>query len=168
MAADGHSVVDLTDDSDTVTGIAPTPSSSTNYRYPSTNNHLTSSYVPSPSNPAKRSKIDPSALSPLALLNPRAYVGNGTPLSGADIQSFTSRVPEGQDRTAMTLDKRIEALLGVKDRKARAPTPKDGKHDVSNSQDRQPGNGLLSKFVLNGVNSPNVIDLTGMTHLLTC
>jgi len=166
MAADGHSVVDLTDDSDTTTsGMASTPSSSSNYRFTSTSTPPNPSYLLSAANPAKRSRIDAATLNPLALLNPRAYVRNGVTGGTPDIQSSVSRAPLAQDRTPITLDKRLESLHGVKDRKTKVPTSKDGKRDVGNFQDRHSGNILLSKNVVNGGNSPNVIDLTGLLFL---
>src|SRR5438046_1464146 len=162
MASDRHhTVVDLTDDSSDVPS-TPSSSSTSNINR-SNNDHSQSSYIPSPFNPAKRSRIDPPAnLNPLALLNPRAYIANGSSSSAGrnEIQSFPSRTKQETDRTGISFNKRMENLHGLKDRKARAPTPKEFKRsDTSDSsQDRHAGNSLLSKNLGNGVESPHVID----------
>jgi hypothetical protein len=104
------------------------------------------------------------SLNPAALLNPRAYVGNGSSTARPEIQSFQGRQQlETTGGSGISLNKRLEALHGLKDRKARAPTPKEFKRDVIESQDRQSGNNFLSKNTVNGAGTPNVIDLTGNT-----
>lgn len=147
-----HPVVDLTDDYD-VSSTKRSPSSP-----------LT--YVPSAQNPAKRSRIDfTTNENPLSLLNPRGYLGNGSiPSSRNDIQSFPSGDQEERDRTAITFNKRMENLHGLKDRKIKSPdTSQELKRgDIVESQDRHSGNSILSKNVVNGSGSGHVIDLTGL------
>src|SRR5215471_14376897 len=109
MASDRHhAVVDLTDDS---SDVVSTPSSSSVSL--SNDDHSRSSYMPSPSNPAKRSRIDPPAnLNPLALLNPRAYIANGLSSNAGsnEIQPFPTRTQQEPDRTRISLDRRMENL----------------------------------------------------------
>src|SRR5208282_4674059 len=157
MAYNGHhAVVDLTDDSD-----VPSPSPSNNtIRFSS---HPSSSYIASAQNPAKRSRIEPHNLNPLALLNPRGYIGKGSSPSRSEIQSFPTRVQQEMDRTAISLDKRMESLHGLKDRKTKTTPSKEFKSgDTADSQDRPSGSNLLSKNVVNGAGSADLIDLTGL------
>jgi hypothetical protein len=160
MASNGHSFVDLTDDSDP-NGMASNDSI-TNHQLNDDSNRPGSSYRPSTANPAKRSRIDTPQLNPLALLNPRAYVGKGASPSTADIQSFPSKAKQELDRSAISFNKRMESLHSLQDRKTKAPTAKDPKRD-SNGEftDRHSGQSLLSKNVVNGAGSTPVIDLTG-------
>jgi hypothetical protein len=162
MGSEGSPFVDLTDDS-----LDGNSLSSNHNRFNYIDNPRSSTYVPSTSNPAKRSRIDIPSLNPAALLNPRAYVGNGSSTARPEIQSFQGRQQlEMTGGSGISLNKRMEALHGLKDRKAKAPTPKEIKRDVIESQDRQAGNSLLSKNVINGAGTPNVIDLTGITLFL--
>lgn len=159
-----HTVVDLTDDSSDVPS-TPSSSSTSNINL-SNDDYSRSSYIPSPSNPAKRSRVDPSAnLNPLALLNPRAFIANGSSSNpgAGEIQSLTSRAQQEEDRTGMSFNKRMENLHGLKDRKTKVPTPREFKRSdtTDSSQDRHRGNNLLSKNVVNTVESSRVIDLTG-------
>ena len=168
MASDRHhTVVDLTDDSSDVPS-TPSSSSTSNINR-SSDDHSRSSYIPSPSNPAKRSRIEPPAnLNPLALLNPRAYISNGSSSNpgGYEIQSFPSRAQQELNRAEMSFNKRMENLHGLKDRKTTTPTPREFKRSstADSSQDRHAGNSLLSQNAGNGVESPHVIDLTGSLH----
>ena len=169
MASDRHhAVVDLTDDSSDVPS-TPSSSSTSNITL-SNDDHFRSSYISSPSNPAKRSRIDsPANLNPLALLNPRAYIANGSSSNPGtnEIRPFPSRTQQELDRTGMSFNKRMENLHGLKDRKTKAPTPREFKRGdtADSSQDRHAGNGLLSKSAVNRVESPHVIDLTGSPHV---
>jgi hypothetical protein len=150
MASERHAVVDLTDDTN-----SPDPSNFT--RFDPSSDPSRSSYVPSALNPAKRSRVEPPNLNPLALLNPRAYVANGS--TPSDIQTFSSR-PREQNRATLSLNQHMEAIHGVKDRKTKTPTPKEVKRDIPTTQDRQSGNNL-SEGVDNGTGPADVIDLTG-------
>ena len=82
------------------------------------------------------------------------------------MQSFPSRAQQELDRTEMSFNKRMENLHGLKDRKTKAPTPTEFKRSdiADSSQDRHAGNSLLSKNVVNGFESPHIIDLTGSPH----
>jgi hypothetical protein len=168
MASDRHHiVVDLTDDSSDVPS-TPSSSSTSNINR-SSDDHSRSSYISSPSNPAKRSRIEPHAnLNPLALLNPRAYISNGSSSTpgGYEIQSFPSRAQQELNRAEMSFNKRMENLHGLKDRKIKTPTPREFKRSdtTDSSQDRHAGNSLLSKNVVNDVESSHIIDLTGSLH----
>jgi hypothetical protein len=161
MASDGHSIVDLTDDSDP-NGMASNNSIGSHHLNDEAD-RLGSSYRPSTSNPAKRSRIDTTQLNPLALLNPRAYVGKGAGPATTDIQSFPSQAKQQLDRTAISFNRRMESLHGLQDRKTKAPAAKDVKHD-SNGEvvDRHSGHSLLSKNVVDGAASTPVIDLTSI------
>ena len=159
MGSEGSPFVDLTDDS--------SDASNHNTPFSYVDSPRSSAYVSSASNPAKRSRIDTPSLNPAALLNPRAYVGNGSSTSRPEIQSFQGRQQlEMTGGSGISLNKRMEALHGLKDRKAKAPTPKEFKRDVVESQDRQAGNNFLSKNAVNGAGTPNVIDLTGISLLV--
>jgi hypothetical protein len=160
MAYNGHhAVVDLTDDHD-----LPSPSSSNNTTRFS--DHPPSSYIASAQNPAKRSRVEPPNLNLLALLNPRGYIGNGSSPSRSDIPSLPTPAQQEIDRTVISLDKRMESLHGLKDRKVKATASKEFKNeDTADSQDRPLGNNLLSKNVVNGAGSADLIDLTGLTLL---
>jgi hypothetical protein len=165
MASNGHSIVDLTDDSDT-SGMASSSNTSRHFSTPNIvdmdRSRSAATYVASASNPAKRSRIDANTFNPAALLNPRAFVANGSSPAKADIQSFPSRAKQELDRTAVSFNKRMEALHGLKDRKTQAPSAKEGKRDNSgNGGDRHAGQSLLSKNAMNGVGSTEFIDLTG-------
>ena len=164
MGSDGSPYVDLTDDSSDGTSVNSHHHSDHNNRFSSyvDSPSRSSAYVASASNPAKRSRIDTSGLNPAALLNPRAFVGNGSSNAARpEIQSFHGRQQmDAMGGNGVTLSKRMEALHGLKDRKARAPTPKEFKRDVIESQERQPGNSFLSQNTVNGAGTP-VIDLTG-------
>jgi hypothetical protein len=154
MAYNPQSVVDLTDDSD--------ESSSNNNRLRDyADSPRSSSYIASVLNPAKRSRIDPSSLSPLALLNPRAYLANESTPSREDVHNIPSLIPLDQNHTATSFSTRIEALHGVKDRKVKAQTPKDLKRDASESRDRHYGSSLLSQNAVSDEASSHFIDLTG-------
>ena len=173
MASNGHSIVDLTDDSETSGGMA------SNTRSPFTNNNnnhahnniersrsTATAYIASSSNPAKRSRIDVNHFNPAALLSPRAFVANGASPAKADVQSFPLRAQQEMDRTAVSFTKRMEALHGLKDRKAPAPSAKEIKRD-NNAEgvDRRAGQSLLSKNAVNGAGSADFIDLTGTASL---
>jgi hypothetical protein len=56
----------------------------------------------------------------------------------------------------------MENLHGLKDRRLKAPTPNQEKRNLGESADRNSGNSLLSKDVVNSSASANVIDLTGI------
>ena len=161
MGSDDSPYVDLTDDSSDGNLIHEDSNHNTRFNGYG-DSPRSSAYVASPSNPAKRSRIDTSTLNPAALLNPRAFVGNGSSTARPEIQSFQGRQQmDASGGSGVSLNRRMEALHGLKDRKAKAPTtPKDFKRDVSESQDRQAGNHLLSKTAVNGAGTP-VIDLTG-------
>src|SRR5271169_4791521 len=114
MGSEGSPFVDLTDDSSDGNS-----HSSNHSRFNYIDNPRSSTYVPSISNPAKRSRIDIPSLNPAALLNPRAYVGNGSSTARPEIQSFQGR-PQlemtGTSGSGISLNKRLEALHGLKDR----------------------------------------------------
>jgi hypothetical protein len=152
MAFNQHyAVVDLTDDSD-----VPSSSSTTSAAFSS---DTPPSYVPSAQNPAKRSRIGPTNLNPLALLNPRAYIANGSSSTRNDIHSFPIVTQQEMGYTALSFNKQMENLHGLKDRKTNAPTTKEFKKgDIADSQVRHSGNGLLP---VHGAGSANPIDLTG-------
>jgi len=157
MASNGHSIVDLTDDADP-SGMA----SNTSPHFNNQNDRSRSAYVASSTNPAKRSRIDANNFNPAALLNPRAFVANGASPSKADLNSFPSRAKRELDRTAVSFNKRMEALHGLKDRKIQAPSGKEGKRDIGvEGVDRHAGQSLLSKNAVNGTGSTDFIDLTG-------
>src|ERR1700721_1068808 len=92
MASNGHSIVDLTDDSDT-SGMASTPSK-TSHHFNNYADASRSSYVASASNPAKRSRIDNTDLNRIALLKPNKYLANGSSPANPDIQSLHSRAKQ--------------------------------------------------------------------------
>jgi hypothetical protein len=164
MASNGHSIVDLTDDSDP-NGMASN-NSNRSHHFNNEADRLGSSYRPSTANPAKRSRIETTQLSPLALLNPRAYVGKGAGPATTDIESFPSKAKQELDRTAISFNRRMESLHSLQDRKTKAPAAKDVKHDSTGEVvDRRSGQSLLSKNVVNGVGSTHVIDLTGILCL---
>ena len=70
------------------------------------------------------------------------------------------------DHTGISLNKRLENLHGLKDRKTKVPIPKEFKRSdtADTSQDRHAGNSLLSKNLGNGIESHHIIDLTGSPH----
>jgi hypothetical protein len=163
MASNGHAIVDLTDDGDP-SGMA----SNTSPHFSSQNDRSRAAYVASSSNPAKRSRIDANNFNPAALLNPRAYVANGATSPKADLNSFPSRAKKELDRTAVSFNKRMEALHGLKDRKTQAPAAKEGKRDIGGEGvARHAGQSLLSKNAVNGTGSADFIDLTG-TIVIDC
>jgi hypothetical protein len=145
-----HDVVDLTDDSDV----------------------SSSSYAASPLNPAKRTRIDPSNLTPIALLNPRAYLANNSPAGSSSSRNEQHQQQQHRSHSghqtpdtataSMSLNRRMESLHGLKDRKVRAPKAKDGVREAAAeaSQDRRQGQSLLSKHASNGSSAPDIIDLT--------
>lgn len=166
MASNGYSIVDLTDDSDT-SGMASNTSPHFNNAHSQGDRSRSMAYVASSSNPAKRSRIEANTFNPAALLNPRAFVANGgASPSKADIGSFPSRAKQEMDRTAVSFNKRMEALHGLKDRNTQAPSAKEVKHDsMAEGVDRRGGQSLLSKNTVNGVGSADFIDLTGIPSL---
>ena len=82
-----------------------------------------------------------------------------------EIHSLRGRPQQETGGSGISLNKRMEALHGLKDRKAKTPTPKEIKRDTMESQDRQAGNTFLARNAVNGAGTPNVIDLTGNTFL---
>jgi len=171
MASNGHSIVDLTDDSETSGGMASNTRSPFNNNNHAHNNiersrSTAAAYIASSSNPAKRSRIDVNHFNPAALLNPRAFVANGASPAKADVQSFPLRAQQEMDRTAVSFTKRMEALHGLKDRKTQAPSAKEIKRDNNGEGvDRRGGQSLLSKNAVNGAGSADFIDLTGTASL---
>ena len=156
-----HDVVDLTHDSDV--------SSSSSFALHTNRPLYTSSLL----NPAKRTRIDPADMTPVALLNPRAHVAKNDAGGSGGPSSSRSHVPQPghADRHApdtpghVSLSRRMESLHGLKDRKVKAPKAKDGHRETAGEgqQDRRPGQSLLSKHTANGSSNPDVIDLT-CTH----
>lgn len=155
MAYNPQSVVDLTDDSDE-------SSSNSNRHTDYAESARSASYMTSVLNPAKRSRIDPSSLSPLALLNPRAYLTNESAPSRGDVHAIQSQIPLTHNHTTPSFSTRIEAVHGVKDRKVKAQTAKDLKRDARESQDRHNGSGILTQNTVDDGASSHVIDLTGL------
>jgi hypothetical protein len=159
MASNRRPVVDLTDESDP-NGIA---SSGGNTRFRD-GESPGSTYVQSLSNPAKRSKVDTPSLNPMALLNPRAFMGQGAGAESPEFASFPSRAQQDMDRTAVSFNKRMEALHGLKDRKAKAPNANQVKASNGEMPDRTSGHSLLSKNTVTGT-SADVIDLTDLAGM---
>jgi hypothetical protein len=152
-----HDVVDLTDDSDV----------------------SSSSYAASPLNPAKRTRIDPSNLTPIALLNPRAYLANNSPGASSSSRngqhqqqrSHSGRQTPDTATAPVSLNRRMESLHGLKDRKVRAPKAKDGVREAAAEalqHDRRQGQSLLAKHTSNGSSTPDIIDLTCISSLCYC
>ena len=156
-----HDVVDLTDESDV-------SSSSSSFALHTHRPSYTSSLL----NPAKRTRIDPADMTPMALLDPRAHVakniasGGGTPSprNGVSQQGHAGRhTPDTPAQ--VSLNRRMESLHGLKDRKVRAPKPQDGHRETASGglQDRRPGQSLLATHPASGSSTPDIIDLT-CTH----
>jgi hypothetical protein len=152
-----HNVVDLTDDSDV----------------------SSSSYAASPLNPAKRTRIDPSNLTPVALLNPRAYLANNNSPGGSSSsrngqqqqRSHSGRQTPDTATAPVSLNRRMESLHGLKDRKVRAPKAKDGVREAAAEapqHDRRQGQSLMSKHTSNGSSTLDIIDLTCISSLSYC
>src|SRR5271170_5460324 len=121
MASDRFPIVDLTDDSESSSSSS---TYSNNLRFNDSSSRHT--YLPSALNPAKRSRIDFPTLSPMALLNPRAFVGksSSSPSSSParnETQPFPTRAQQDLDRTGISFNKRMESLHNLKDRKIKAP-----------------------------------------------
>jgi hypothetical protein len=147
----GHPLVDLTDENEGRPGAAEAQHG----RRTDYTGRDTSSYVSSPSNPAKRSRLDTNNLNPIALLNPKAF---GTASNGASQPRSTSAV---QDGWSDSFNQRIESLHGVKDRKIAKPSSSNEiKRDNTQSTDNS-RTSLLSKNVLPHTPPTTVIDLTG-------
>ena len=164
MGSNHPPIVDLTDDSDP-NGIASVRRNMVLNNHNDRERQPLSSYLPSSSNPAKRSKIDASSHDPRALLNPRAFVDQGGSLGTKEIASFPSRAQQEMDRTAASFNKRMEVLHGIKDRKAKAPSTSSVKRSNGDMQDRSSGYSLVSKDVVTNGLSGNVIDLTGTSRI---
>ena len=166
MAYNGHSVVDLTDDRDG-NGGSPGPSSSALPRNGSQanaggNGYLQTQYMSSPTNPAKRSRIDPSNMTPLALLNPKAFMANGSNAS----RKQTSQASSIGDPPTLSLNNRMEVLHGLKDRKVASPSSaKMSKRAVSESGERRSASDLVSRNAISKPHTPELIDLTSMMSL---
>lgn len=158
MSYNGHysPVVDLTDDSDS------TSRSSQSQPHSHQSDHGPT-YVPSSVNPAKRSRIDTTNMNPLALLNPRAFVTNGSPHKSND--RHQEKPQKNPERMPISFNQRIEALHGIKDRKTKAMPTSENKRENNNITEgldqRRSGTGLLSKNIISGTPSSDVIDLTG-------
>jgi len=160
MSYKGPSIVDLTDDHES------TSHSTTSRQIPNQTQRGGSSYTTSPINPAKRSRIDTTNMSPLALLNPRAFVANGA------IQRKSNDRDENQSeprREPISYNKRIEALHGIKDRKTKALPISENRRDsnpLEAGDQRRSGTSLLSKNIIASSPSTEFIDLTGLLFLL--
>jgi hypothetical protein len=161
MASNRRPVVDLTDESDP-SGIV---SSGGNTRFRD-GESPGSAYVQSSSNPAKRSKVDTPTLNPMALLNPRAFMGQGAGAGSVEFASFPSRAQQEMDRTAVSFNKRMESLHSLKDRKVKAPSANQVKTSNGEMADRTSGHSLLSKNTVTG-SSADVIDLTGLAGVFS-
>ena len=169
MASTGHPFVDLTDESyslsPTMTTFPSTSSSDSNIHQ--VDRPRVTSYMPSTENPAKRRHVDISNFSSLALLNPRAYIGNGARTPKTEVRRSPDKI-ERETHSVMSMNNPMETLHGLKDRKVKVPPPKDTKREAVHSAERTTGNIILSKTPLNGNGAAPVIDLTGRNPFSYC
>src|SRR5262249_28631806 len=106
-----------------------------------------------------------SNLNPLALLNPKAYLGNEGSMPAPEIRTIPAQI-QHESHGPVSLSQRLESLHTVKDRKVRAPPANEGIRRVSQATDRDVGNSLLSKSALSR-SDRSLIDLTGTRGLLS-